>query len=60
MSVDLSQFHQVFFEESIEGLEVMEAGLLELNPAAVDDENGECDFSRRSFHQGRKCDIWIY
>ena len=51
MSVDLSQFHQVFFEESIEGLEVMEAGLLELNPAAVDDETVNAIF-RRSFHRG--------
>lgn len=38
MSVDLSQFHQVFFEECFEGLEVMEAGLLELDPAAIDNE----------------------
>ncbi|MBV1877508.1 MAG: chemotaxis protein CheA [Pseudomonadales bacterium] len=38
MSIDLSQFHQVFFEESFEGLDVMESGLLELDPAAPDDE----------------------
>ncbi|MFN3235421.1 MAG: chemotaxis protein CheA [Pseudomonadales bacterium] len=38
MSVDLSQFHQVFFEECFEGLEVMETGLLELDPAAIDNE----------------------
>ena len=38
MSVDLSQFHQVFFEESFEGLDVMESQLLELDPAAVDGE----------------------
>ncbi len=30
MSVDVSQFHQIFFEESSEGLEVMETGLLAL------------------------------
>jgi two-component system chemotaxis sensor kinase CheA len=38
VSVDLSQFHQVFFEECFEGLEVMETGLLELDPAAIDNE----------------------
>ncbi|WP_444994878.1 chemotaxis protein CheA [Aliikangiella sp. IMCC44359] len=30
MEIDLSQFHQVFFEESIEGLDVMEQKLLNL------------------------------
>lgn len=38
MSIDLSQFHQVFFEESIEGLDIMESALMELNPTDVDDE----------------------
>lgn len=38
MSIDLSQFHQVFFEESFEGLDVMEAELLELSPESVDAE----------------------
>ncbi len=38
MSVDLSQFHQVFFEESFEGLDVMESQLLELQPGDVDSE----------------------
>jgi len=38
MSIDLSQFHQVFFEESFEGLDVMESGLLELDTANIDDE----------------------
>lgn len=38
MSIDLSQFHQVFFEESFEGLDIMESGLLELDPAAIDSE----------------------
>ena len=38
MSIDLSQFHQVFFEESFEGLEVMESSLMELDPENVDDE----------------------
>ena len=36
MSIDMEQFHQVFFEESFEGLDVMEAGLLNL-------DNGEAD-----------------
>lgn len=31
MSIDLSQFHGVFFEESFEGLEIMETELLELD-----------------------------
>ncbi|MBI4696460.1 MAG: chemotaxis protein CheA [Gammaproteobacteria bacterium] len=34
MSVDISQFHQVFFEESFEGLEIMETGLLDLEDGA--------------------------
>jgi len=38
MSVDLSQFHQVFFEESFEGLDVMESQLLDLQPGDVDSE----------------------
>lgn len=38
MSVDLSQFHQVFIEESIEGLDVMESALMDLDPDAVDNE----------------------
>ena len=39
MSVDLSQFHQVFFEESVEGLDIMEAGLLDLQPGSEDLES---------------------
>ncbi|BCE00846.1 chemotaxis protein CheA [Marinicellulosiphila megalodicopiae] len=38
MSIDLSQFHQVFFEESFEGLDVMENGLLELDLEDIDSE----------------------
>lgn len=38
MSIDLSQFHQVFFEESLEGLETMETGLLNLSPGEVETE----------------------
>ena len=36
MSIDLSQFHQVFFEESLEGLDVMESALMDINPDSVD------------------------
>ncbi|QGG80241.1 chemotaxis protein CheA [Litorivicinus lipolyticus] len=36
MSVDMSQFHQVFFEESLEGLDIMEQGLLALEPGSQD------------------------
>lgn len=38
MSIDMAQFHQVFFEESFEGLEVMENGLMELEPGVPDNE----------------------
>jgi len=38
MSVDLSQFHQVFFEESYEGLDVMESALLNIDISEIDDE----------------------
>ena len=38
MAVDMSQFHQVFFEESFEGLDDMESGLLDLNMDVADDE----------------------
>jgi two-component system, chemotaxis family, sensor kinase CheA len=38
MSIDLTQFHGVFFEESFEGLEIMEAELLELDFKNPDEE----------------------
>ena len=38
MAIDMAQFHQVFFEESFEGLDVMENGLLNMDPGAVDEE----------------------
>lgn len=38
MSIDLSQFHQIFYEESFEGLDVMESSLLELDCENVDKE----------------------
>ncbi len=36
MSIDVTQFHQVFFEESFEGLEAMETALLDLGNGAED------------------------
>lgn len=39
MSIDMSQFHQVFFEESFEGLDIMESGLLNLDMGDVDSED---------------------
>ncbi|NVJ60339.1 MAG: chemotaxis protein CheA [Gammaproteobacteria bacterium] len=38
MSIDLSQFHQVFFEESFDGLDIMEQGLLNLSTDQPDSE----------------------
>ncbi|GAA6134818.1 chemotaxis protein CheA [Oceaniserpentilla sp. 4NH20-0058] len=38
MSIDLSQFHQVFYEESYEGLDAMEQGLLDLDLVDPDAE----------------------
>ena len=38
MSIDMSQFLQTFYEESFEGLEVMEAELLHLDVGAADAE----------------------
>ena len=38
MSIDISQFHDVFFEESFEGLDAMESGLLGLDVGAADEE----------------------
>jgi len=35
MSMDLQRFHVTFFEESREGLDAMEAGLLSLEQAAA-------------------------
>ncbi len=39
MSIDMAQFHTVFFEESFEGLEIMETGLLDLNQGEADVED---------------------
>ena len=38
MSIDLSQFFEVFFEESFEGLDTMESELLNLQPGDLDSE----------------------
>jgi two-component system chemotaxis sensor kinase CheA len=37
MGIDLEQFHQTFFEESFEGLDVMESGLLNLQGGGAAD-----------------------
>jgi len=39
MSIDLSQFHQVFFDESFEGLDTMEELLLSQNEGEADHES---------------------
>lgn len=39
MAIDMAQFHQVFFEESFEGLDAMESGLLNLDPGGVNGED---------------------
>lgn len=36
MAIDLQQFHQTFFEESFEGLDIMESNLLDLDVGAAD------------------------
>jgi len=36
MSIDLDQFKQIFFEESFEGLDTMESGLLSMNDGGTD------------------------
>ena len=38
MSIDLQQFHQTFFDESFEGLDVMEDGLLGLEVGSADED----------------------
>lgn len=38
MSIDMSQFHEAFFEESFEGLEIMESELLDLDVGEGDVE----------------------
>jgi len=38
MSLDMEQFHEVFFEESFESIDAMEAALLRLTPGAADPE----------------------
>jgi len=38
MAIDLEQFHQVFFEESLEGLDCMEQTLLSINSSSADSE----------------------
>ncbi len=38
MAIDVAQFHKVFFEESFESLDIMEARLLIMEPGEVDPE----------------------
>ena len=38
IDIDMSQFHDIFFEEAIEGIEVMEKELLNLHPGECDNE----------------------
>ena len=38
MAIDIAQFHQVFFEESFEGLAIMESGLVDLEVGRPDIE----------------------
>jgi len=38
VAIDVTKFHQTFFEESLEGLELMESGLLELEVGADNNE----------------------
>src|SRR5215470_14459616 len=38
MAIDMTQFRQVFFEESLEGLDAMEAGLLQLEDGTPEAE----------------------
>ncbi len=39
MAIDMAQFHQIFFEESFEGLDAMESGLLNLDMGDVNVED---------------------
>ena len=38
IDINLSQFHDIFFEESFEGIEIMESELLNLSPGIADKE----------------------
>ncbi len=38
IDIDLAQFHDIFFEESFEGIEIMESELLNLTPGTADKE----------------------
>ena len=38
MAIDITQFHETFFEESFEGLDIMESGLLNLDIGAADND----------------------
>ena len=38
MSMDMNEIHAIFFEESFEGVDTMEAGLLKLDAQSTDSE----------------------
>ncbi|VAX07721.1 Signal transduction histidine kinase CheA [hydrothermal vent metagenome] len=38
MTIDMAQFHEVFFDESFEGLDIMESGLLDMDSGSADPE----------------------
>ncbi len=48
----MRQFQQTFFAESAEGLDVMESGLLALQPAALDSETINAIFRAAHSIQG--------
>ena len=60
MSIDLemAEIAKVFFQESREGLDVMESGLLSLG-ATADTREHQHDFPRRALHQGRLGDFRV-
>ena len=49
MAIDLEQFHEVFFEESLEGLDAMEQGLLAIS-AAEEPDNEDINTVFRAAH----------
>ena len=61
MSIDLEmeEILNLFFEESFEGLDVMESSLLTLKDDA-DRETINDHISSRAFHQGRRRNLWFH
>ncbi len=52
MAIDLTQFHDAFFDESFEALDSMESALLKLDTGSPDPEAINTIFRVRSLHQG--------